>query len=128
MKPAATNLGGNGMTRFTGVAGAALILLGVGGCETIKGLAEATGRTKISYTLKNGQKIEGTLLSDQDGKSLVQVSYGSVTVTTGDVAKGEKTGVAEAPKAGEGRLARWDHCLHIIADRPWSRQLAQVPA
>jgi hypothetical protein len=116
------------MNRFSGVAGAALILLGAGGCETMKELAEATGRTKISMTLKNGKKIEGTLLQDQDGKSLVQVSYGSVTVSSGEVVKVEKTGVASAPTAGEGRLSRWDHCLHIIAERPWSKQLAQVPA
>src|ERR1041384_5976670 len=98
------------MNRFSGVAGAALILLGAGGCETIKDLAEASGRTKVSMTLKNGKKIEGTLLQDQDGKSLVQVSYGSVTVSSGEVVKAEKTGVATAPTAGDGRPSPWDPC------------------
>jgi hypothetical protein len=115
------------MNRLCGVTGAVLIGLGVGGCETMKQLAEASGRTKVSMTLKNGQKIEGTLLSDQDGHSVVQVGYGSVTVTTGEVASVEKTGTVPAPGPGDGRLSRWDHCLHVVA-AGGSQALTQVPA
>lgn len=116
------------MNRFTIVTSAALILLVAGGCETIKGIAEATGRTKVSMTLKNGQKIEGTLLKDQDGQSLVQVSYGSVTVSTGDVASVERHGVDPEPVSGDGRLSRWDHCLSIVSRHGWSKALSQIPA
>jgi hypothetical protein len=115
------------MNRLCGVTGAVLIGLGLGGCDTIGQLAEATGRTKVSMTLKNGQKIEGTLLSDQNGHSVVQVGYGSVTVTSGEVASVEKTGAAPAPVPGEGRLARWDLCLHVAVSC-WSPALTQVPA
>src|SRR6185436_5956990 len=116
------------MHRFTGLTSAALILVVAGGCETLKGIAEATGRTKVSMTLKNGQKIEGTLLKDDDGHSLVQVSYGSVTVSSGDVASVEKTGVAPEPVSGDGRLSRWDHCLSLVSGHIGFKTLVQVPA
>jgi hypothetical protein len=116
------------MNQFYSVTGAALILLAAGACETVKDIAEATGRTKVSMTLKNGQKIEGTLLKDQDGQSLVQVNYGSVSVSTGDVASVEKVGVDPMPVSGDGRLSRWDHCLSIVSSHGWSKALVQVPA
>lgn len=116
------------MKQFWVVAGAMVALLGQGACSTLKEIAEATGHTKVSMTLKNGQKIEGTMLQDENGHSLVQVSYGTVSVSTGDVMNVEKTGTAPVPTAGEGRLSRWDHCLHILAPNAWAKSLAQVPA
>jgi hypothetical protein len=110
------------------ILGLALAAVAAAGCAAAQELAEAVGKTKVSMTLKNGQKIEGTLLKQEDGQSLVQVKYGSVTVTAGDVASVEKTGVAPVTQPGEGRLARWDHCIHFISDRPWSHALVQVPA
>src|SRR5579859_702474 len=91
-------------------------------------MAEAVGKSKVSMTMKNGQKIEGTLLKDENGQSVVQVKYGSVTVSTGDVASVETTGTSPLPSPGEGRLARWDHCLNVVADRSWSHGMVQVPA
>lgn len=126
--PAGTLRKGDRMNRFCGITGAALLVLAAGGCETVKELAESAGRTKVSMTLKNGQKIEGTLLKDQEGQSLVQVGYGSVTVRAGDVMSVEKNGAAPSAQAGDGRLSKWDHCLEVVAGQAWGRGLSQVPA
>jgi len=115
------------MFRNAGWLVSALVLSGVG-CEAAQNLAEAVGKTKVSMKMKNGQTIEGTLLKDENGQSVVQVKYGSVTVSTGDVASVETVGTAPVPQAGEGRLSRWDHCLHVVTERSWSHNLVQVPA
>jgi len=115
------------MTRNAGLLLSAVILGGIG-CEAAQGLAEGLGKTKVSMTMKNGQKVEGTLLKDGNGQSVVQVKYGSVTVSSGDVASVETTGTVPVPPTGEGRLARWDHCLHVVSEQPWSHSLVQVPA
>jgi hypothetical protein len=105
-----------------------VVLLAAVGCQQVQELAQATGKSKVSMTLKNGHKIEGTLLQEEDGQSLVQVNYGSVRVNAGDIQSVEKTGVAPAPDPGTLRLSRWDHCMHVLSSRPWSRGLVQVPA
>ncbi|HEV3029349.1 MAG TPA: hypothetical protein VG457_17345, partial [Planctomycetota bacterium] len=115
------------MTRYAGCLLSAVVLSGMG-CEAVQQIAEAAGKTKVSMTMKNGQKVEGTLLKDENGQSVVQVKYGSVTVSSGEVASVETTGTAPVPPAGEGRLARWDHCLHVVSERSWSHHLVQVPA
>jgi len=115
------------MTRNAGWWLTAVVLSGVG-CDAAEKLAEAVGKTKVSMTMKNGQKVEGTLLKDENGQSVVQVKYGSVTVSSGDVASVETIGTSPVPPAGEGRLARWDHCLHVVSEQSWSHHLVQVPA
>src|SRR5437868_12564593 len=115
------------MTRNAGWLLCALVLSGFG-CEAAQNLAETVGKTKVSMTMKNGQKIEGTLLKDENGQSVVQVKYGSVTVSSGDVASTETIGTEPVPPTGAGRLVRWDHALHVVADRNWSNGLTQVPA
>ncbi len=115
------------MTRNAGYLLSAALLSGIG-CEAAQNLAEGLGKTKVSMTMKNGQKLEGTLLKDENGQSVVQVKYGSVTVTTGEVASVETTGTAPVPPTGAGRLARWDHCLHVLSEQTWSHSLVQVPA
>src|SRR5579864_8290746 len=115
------------MTRNAGWWLTAVVLSGVG-CDAAEKLAEAVGKTKVSMTMKNGQKVEGTLLKDENGQSVVQVKYGSVTVSSGDVASVETIGTSPVPPPGEGRLARWDHCLHVVSERAWSHHLVQVPA
>lgn len=98
------------------------------GCNGLGGLAPMLGNTKISYTLKNGEKIEGTLLQSEEGQSLVQIKYGAVTVTTGDVASSQVLGEDAALPAGTGRLATLARALRLMAEQPWGSPLLQVPA
>jgi hypothetical protein len=102
--------------------------LGIGGCDTLKEVSQAVGKTHVSYTMKNGQKVEGKLLQDGDGNSLVQVKYGTVTVTKGDVLSVQNTGDADQTHPGSGRLAKWDHALKLVAERPWAAKMTQIPA
>ena len=95
------------------------------GCGTI---AKAIGNTKVEYTMKNGEKIEGTLLSGDDGASLVQLKYGAVTLTAGDIASAQELGPAPVPSPGGGRLTTFAHALHLMAEQPWGTSLLQIPA
>ncbi len=107
-------------------------MLGVGlwipGCDTIQQVSQAVGKTNVSYTMKNGEKVQGTLLQDGDGKSLVQVKYGTLTVTKGDVLSVENTGDVDPAHPGAGRLSKWDHALQVVAARSWAVRMTQIPA
>ncbi len=98
------------------------------GCNNLGGLAPMLGNTKISYTLKNGEKVEGTLLQSEEGQSLVQLRYGAVTVTTGDIASSQILGEDAAVPAGPGRFATLARALRVMAEQPWGSSLLQVPA
>jgi len=106
------------------VAGLVLSALG---CQVMDQMAEKLGNVKVSMKLKNGETIEGTLLKEGEGGSLVQIKYGTVTVSTGDVASVEKKGDAPEALPGAGRLAKWDRCVHMIAGRLGALP-AQIPA
>ena len=106
----------------------AVLAAGLGGCQSMGELARAVGNTKVSVTLKNGEKIEGTLLQSEEGQSLLQVSYGAVTLTSGDVASMREVGPAPEAPAGPGRLAHWARCLRLASAQPWGAPLRQVPA
>ena len=103
-------------------------LIAVGGCSTSQ-LGSLLGNTKVSMKLKNGEKIEGTVLQNGDGGSTMQLTYGTVTVTTGDIASVESSAPAETPAAGIGRLAKWDRCLHtLVSMQPALPQISPVAA
>jgi hypothetical protein len=92
-------------------------------------LGSLLGNTKVSMKLKNGEKIEGTVLQNGDGGSTMQLTYGTVTVTTGDIASVESSSPAPTPAAGNGRLAKWDRCLHsLVSMQPPLPQISPVAA
>lgn len=104
---------------------AALLAAGLSACQSMGELAR---HTRVSVTLKNGEKIEGALLQDEEGQSLLQVSYGAVTLASGDVASMKAVGPAPESPAGTGRLSTWSRCLRLAAAQPWGAPLMQVPA
>ena len=98
------------------------------GCQSLNDLAPMLGNTKVSYTLKNGEKIEGTLLQSEGGQSVVQVKYGAVTVATGDIAATQVLDDAAPPPEFAGRLATLSRALRLMAEQPWGGTMMQVPA
>jgi hypothetical protein len=105
------------------------LIAGLGACESIDKFGEILGNSKVSMKLKNGQKIEGTLLQKEDGSSTVQLTYGTVTVTSGDVASVETSEPGPKPSVGTGRLAKWDHCLHsLVASRASAALITPIAA
>jgi hypothetical protein len=90
-------------------------LLPAWGCSSQE-LAGLLKNTKVSMKLKNGETIEGKVLDDGNGGSALQVKYGTVTVTSGEIASVEEHGPAPVPTTGAGRLARWDRCLHSLVN------------
>lgn len=113
------------MNRIVAILGLAA---GLAGCQTMGELARAVGPAKVSVTMKNGEKIEGTLLQSEEGQSLLQVSYGAVTLTSGDVESMKEVGPAPEAPAGPGRLSGWARCLRRASAQPWGAPLLQVPA
>jgi hypothetical protein len=105
-----------------------LVLALAAGCKILDQISNIVGNTKVSVKLENGETIEGTLLKQGDGQSVVKVSYGTVTVTASDTLTIESRGPDDAPTPGSGRLAKWDRCLEVAAGRPWAAQLRQIPA
>lgn len=103
-------------------------LAAASGCAALGDAAKALGPMKVEYTTKSGEKIEGTLLYKDDGQSLVQVKYGTVTLTAGDVASAHELGPDPMPAAGDVRLATLARALRWMAAQPWGEQLLQVPA
>jgi hypothetical protein len=100
--------------------------VGFGGCSSVNQLI---GNTKVSIKMKNGETIEGTVLQNGDGGSTVALSYGTVTVKTGDVESVEKSTPAPAVTPGVGRLSKWDHCLQVlVASRPKGPVVAPIAA
>lgn len=91
-------------------------LLPAWGCSAQE-LGGLLKNTKVSMKLKNGETIEGKVLDDGKGGSALQVKYGTVTVTSGDIESVESSGPAPVPAAGAGRLARWDRCLHALVNK-----------
>ncbi|MBV8880347.1 MAG: hypothetical protein JO332_10305 [Planctomycetaceae bacterium] len=103
-------------------------LLTAWGCAPNQ-LGGLLGNTKVSMKLKNGEKIEGTVLQNGDGGSTMQLTYGTVTVTTGDIASVESSEPAPLPTVGIGRLAKWDHCLHtLVSIEPPLPQVSPIAA
>jgi hypothetical protein len=100
--------------RFGGLVAIAGLLVGMSGCGSANQLGELVGNTKVSVKLKNGQKIEGTVLQTGEGSSTVAVSYGTVTVSTGDVESVESSEPAPEATPGVGRLSKWDRCLQVL--------------
>jgi hypothetical protein len=99
----------------------ALLPLALAGCSALPPM-------KFEYTTKSGEKIEGTVLHKDDGQSLVQLKYGAVTLTAGDVAAARELGPDPTPPAGDVRLATLARALRLVAAQPWGDQLLQVPA
>ena len=113
------------MNRAVAILGLAA---GLAGCQSMGELARAMGATQVSVKRKNGGKIEGTLLQSEDGQSLLQVSYGAVTLTSGDVESMKEVGPAPEAPGGPGRLSAWGRCLRLASTQPWGAPLLQVPA
>jgi hypothetical protein len=104
------------------------LVAGGAGCATLNEIGKQIGNTKVQYKMKNGEKIEGTLLQTEDGTSLVQLKYGAVTVTSGDVESHRELGPAEDAPAGAERLTPYTRALRLMVQQPWGASLLQVPA
>src|SRR5262245_59645983 len=100
------------MKRWT--VAALLVMAGVGSADTIK--------------LKNGGSLEGVILKEGEGSVVVRLKYATVTLDRSDIDSIEKKPSEEAPAAKAMRLPRWDRCIEVVAARPWSGQLRQIPA
>src|SRR5262245_25963078 len=101
-----------GMNRWT--VAALLVMAGVGSADTIK--------------LKNGGSLEGVIVKEGDGAVVVRLKYATVTLDRSDIESIEKKAAEEAPAAKGMRLPRWDRCIEVVAARPWSGELRQIPA
>jgi hypothetical protein len=100
------------MKRWT--AAAVLCMAAVGSADTIR--------------LKNGGSLEGVIVKEGDGEVVVRLKYATVTLDRSDIDSIEKKAPEEAPAAKGLRLPRWDRCIEVVASRPWSGQLRQIPA
>lgn len=107
---------------------AVLALLAAGGCAMMEELAQVATNSKVGVVLENGKKLEGKLLRTDSGGSVVQVEYGSVTFTSGEIRSMKSRGAADPNAPVVGRLLPWDRCLEVIASRDWASALKQVPA
>jgi hypothetical protein len=100
------------MNRWT--AALFLCLASIGSADTIR--------------LKNGGSLEGVIVKEADGALVVRLKYATVTIDRSDIESIEKKAPEDAP-AGKGlRLPRWDRCIEVVAARPWSGELRQIPA
>jgi hypothetical protein len=105
------------------------LFVGVAGCGSVNSLGDLVGNTKVSVKLKNGEKIEGTVLQSGEGNSTVAITYGTISVSTGDVQSVESQAPAPAMTQGNGRLTKWDRCLQVlVANRPKATEVAPVAA
>ena len=100
------------MKRWT--MAALLCMAGVGSADTIK--------------LKNGGTLEGVIVKEIDGGLVVRLKYATVTLDRSDIDSIEKKKAEDVPAAKGLRLPAWDRCIEVIAARPWSGQLRQIPA
>src|SRR5687767_12058850 len=78
--------------------------------------------------LKNGGSLEGVIVKEGDGAVVVRLKYATVTLDRGDIESIEKKAAEDAPAAKALRLPRWDRCIEVVAARPWSGELRQIPA
>src|SRR6185503_12027580 len=101
-----------GMKRWT--VAAFLCMAAVGSADTIR--------------LKNGGSLEGVIVKEGDGAVVVRLKYATVTLDRSDIESIEKKAAEDAPAAKALRLPRWDRCIEVVASRPWSGQLRQIPA
>jgi hypothetical protein len=93
---------------------ALLCMAGVGAADTIK--------------LKNGGTLEGVIVKEIDGGLVVRLKYATVTLDRSDIDSIEKKKAEDVPAAKGLRLPAWDRCIEVVAARPWSGQLRQIPA
>lgn len=115
--------------RFGGWFALGALLVGVAGCSSVNSLGDLVGNTKVSLKLKNGEKIEGTVLQSGEGSSTVAIKYGTVSVSTGDVQSVDSSSPAPEMSPGKGRFAKWDRCLQLlVASRPKGSEVAPVAA
>ncbi|MGE3167062.1 MAG: hypothetical protein AB7O52_19320 [Planctomycetota bacterium] len=91
-------------------------------------IAQVATNSKVGVELKNGKKLEGKLLRTDRGGSVIQVDYGSVSLTTGEIRSMKEEGAASPTTPVKGRLLPWDACLETVASREWASALKQVPA
>ena len=91
-----------------------LCMAAIGSADTIK--------------LKNGGSLEGVIVKEGDGAVVVRLKYATVTLDRADIESIEKKAAEAAPAAKAVRLPRWDRCIEVVAARPWSGELRQIPA
>lgn len=115
--------------RFGGWFTIGSLLVGLVGCGSANQLGDLVGNTKVSIKLKNGEKITGTVLQSGEGGSTVALTYGTVTVSTGDVQSVESSEPAPEATPGPGRLSKWDRCLQVlVASRQKGPEVTPVAA
>jgi len=78
--------------------------------------------------LKNGGKLEGVIIHDQDGDVVVRLKYATVELEKGEIESIEKKEGAAAPGAPAVRLPRWDRCIEVGKSKTWEGKWSQVPA
>src|SRR5574342_12803 len=104
------------LMRFGGVYTVVALLVGLAGCGSTNSLTDLLNNTKVSIKLKNGEKIEGKVLQNAEGQSTVALSYGTVTVSSGEVESVESSAPAPEATPGIGRLSKWDRCLEVLVE------------
>ncbi len=115
--------------RIGGLFAIAALLAGFAGCGSMGSLGDLVGNTKVSLKLKNGEKIEGTVLQSEEGNSTVAITYGTVSVSSGDVQSVESSAPAPEATPGTGRFTKWDRCLQLlVAARTKGPEVAPVAA
>jgi hypothetical protein len=100
------------MKRWT--VAAVLCMAGVGAADT--------------FRLKNGGSLEGVIVKEGDGAVVVRLKYATVTLDRTDIEAIEKKPAEAAPASKGLRLPRWDRSIEVVASRPWSGELRQIPA
>jgi len=78
--------------------------------------------------LKNGGKLEGVIVHDQDGEVVVRLKYATVELDRSEIASIEKAAGPAAAAAAAARLPRWDRCIEVGRTREWEGKWQQVPA
>src|SRR6185503_6413404 len=68
------------------------------------------------------------IVKEGDGAVVVRLKYATVTLDRSDIESIEKKKAEDAPAAKALRLPAWDRCIEVVASRPWSGQLRQIPA
>lgn len=77
--------------------------------------------------LKNGGKLEGVVIHDQDGDVVVRLKYATVELDKSEIESIEKKEGAAAVGAA-ARLPRWDRCIEVGRSKTWEGKWSQVPA
>jgi hypothetical protein len=78
--------------------------------------------------LKNGGKLEGVIIHDQDGDVVVRLKYATVELEKGEIESIDKKESPAAPGAPVARLPRWDRCVEVGKTKTWEGKWTQVPA